>query len=178
MLTITGRANAPFVAGSLGLLAFIAVMSASGNPALASVPAETVKTPTGLVLTVTPTTALAPVGATVTVTGRGYDRTVGIYVALCVTPQAGKPATVTLRRWCKHDRGEPRIRVDLVESASVRPKTGDSICQGRPVQGSHDGVIDHRDHRDRRDRRDRRLSHGVVFDRHARRPPPFRGPTL
>ena len=91
MPLITGRANAPFVAGSLGVLALIAVLSASGNPALASVPAETVKTSTGLVLTVTTTTALDPAGATVTVTGRGYDRTVGIYVALCVTPQAGKP---------------------------------------------------------------------------------------
>lgn len=71
---------------SLGLIASI---SGGATPALAGAPAETVKTPTGLALTVTPTARLDPAGATVTVTGRGYDRTVGIYVALCVTPKAG-----------------------------------------------------------------------------------------
>ena len=62
-----------------------------GEPRSRECAAETVKTPTGVVLTVTPTTGLAPAGATVTVTGRGYDRTVGIYLTLCVTPQAVKP---------------------------------------------------------------------------------------
>ena len=71
---------------SLGLIASIGW---AATPALAGAPAETVKTPTGLALTVTPTAGLDPVGATVTVTGRGYDRTVGIYVALCVTPKPG-----------------------------------------------------------------------------------------
>ena len=71
---------------SLGLIASIGW---AATPALAGAPAETVKTPTGLALTVTPTAGLDPAGATVTVTGRGYDRTVGIYVALCVTPKPG-----------------------------------------------------------------------------------------
>ncbi|MSZ57879.1 MAG: hypothetical protein F2697_05050, partial [Actinobacteria bacterium] len=58
---------------SLGLIASIGW---AATPALAGAPAETVKTPTGLALTVTPTAGLDPAGATVTVTGRGYDRTV------------------------------------------------------------------------------------------------------
>lgn len=58
------------------------------TPALATTGADTVKTNTGLALSVMPTTQLDPAGTTVTVTGRGYDRTVGIYVALCVTPKA------------------------------------------------------------------------------------------
>lgn len=41
-------------------------------------------------LTVSPMRALPPMGAEVTVRGRGYDPTVGIYVALCVTPKAGE----------------------------------------------------------------------------------------
>ena len=87
MPTTTRRFGSRVCAASLGLLASLTVVAVSSQTAQASVPAETVKTPTGLVLTVTPTTALDPAGATVTVTGRGYDRTVGIYVALCVTPQ-------------------------------------------------------------------------------------------
>ncbi len=71
---------------SLGLIASIGW---AATPALAAVPAATVKTPAGLALTVMPTAGLEPAGATVTVTGRGYDRTVGIYVALCVTPKPG-----------------------------------------------------------------------------------------
>lgn len=87
MPTTTRRFGSRVCAASLGLLASLTVVAVSSQTAQASVPVETVRTPTGLVLTVTPTTALDPAGATVTVTGRGYDRTVGIYVALCVTPQ-------------------------------------------------------------------------------------------
>jgi len=80
----------PAVAGSIVVsLGLIASIGWAAAPALAGAPAETVKTPTGLALTVTPTAGLDPAGATVTVTGRGYDRTVGIYAALCVTPKAG-----------------------------------------------------------------------------------------
>jgi hypothetical protein len=50
----------------------------------------TVTTKSGLTLTVTPVRRLPATGATVRVTGKGYDRTVGIYVALCVTPRKGK----------------------------------------------------------------------------------------
>lgn len=70
----------------LGLITWIGL---AATPALASVAAETVKTPAGLSLTVVPAAGLDPAGATVTVTGRGYDRAVGIYVALCVTPKTG-----------------------------------------------------------------------------------------
>ena len=48
----------------------------------------TVTTKSGLSLAVTPVRRL-PSSATVHVTGKGYDRTVGIYVALCVTPVKG-----------------------------------------------------------------------------------------
>ena len=91
MPTTTRRFGSRVCAASFGLLAPLTVVAVSSHAAHASVSAETVRTPTGLVLTVTPTTALDPAGATVTVTGRGYDRTVGIYVALCVTPQVMQP---------------------------------------------------------------------------------------
>jgi hypothetical protein len=91
MPTMTRSAVVRGCAASLGLVAAIASMAVTSHPALASSRAETVRTTTGLVVTVTPTTALDPAGATVTVTGRGFDRTVGIYVALCVTPKSGQP---------------------------------------------------------------------------------------
>lgn len=40
--------------------------------------------PTGQMMTVSPTRDLDPAGATVRVTGEGYDTTIGIYVGLCV----------------------------------------------------------------------------------------------
>ena len=45
--------------------------------------------PGGLRLTVTPVRSLPAEGATLRVRGAGFDRTVGIYVALCVTPPRG-----------------------------------------------------------------------------------------
>jgi len=55
-------------------------------PALAAPGGSTtVTTKRGLTLTATPVRRL-PASSTIRVTGRGYDRTVGIYVALCVTP--------------------------------------------------------------------------------------------
>jgi hypothetical protein len=64
-------------------------------PAAASVPSApggttTVTTRSGLTLTATPVRRLPASGATIRVTGKGYDRTVGIYVALCVTPRKGR----------------------------------------------------------------------------------------
>ena len=41
-------------------------------------------------LAVSPTRQLDPAGATVKVTGKGFDPRVGIYVALCVTPRKGQ----------------------------------------------------------------------------------------
>lgn len=48
-------------------------------------------TSSGLRLTVSPVRQLPSTGATVRVKGSGFDRTVGIYVALCVLPQKGMP---------------------------------------------------------------------------------------
>ena len=47
-------------------------------------------TTSGLTLTVTPVRRLTRPGAIVRVSGKGYDRTVGIDVALCVTPRKGE----------------------------------------------------------------------------------------
>ncbi len=44
----------------------------------------------GARLTVTPVQSLPADGATLRVRGSGFDRTVGIYVALCVTPTRGR----------------------------------------------------------------------------------------
>ena len=61
-------------------------------PLLGPGPAAGVTTSSGLTLRATPTRGLDPAGATITVTGRGYDRTIGIYVALCVTLRRGQPS--------------------------------------------------------------------------------------
>lgn len=45
--------------------------------------------PTRPALNVTPTTGLDPAGATVHVTGSGFDETRGVYIAFCVVPPAG-----------------------------------------------------------------------------------------
>lgn len=50
----------------------------------------TVTTRSGLSLTVTPVRGLPSDGATVRVVGKGYDRSVGIYVALCVKVPKGR----------------------------------------------------------------------------------------
>jgi hypothetical protein len=50
---------------------------------------ETVTTPSGLRVTVSPVRDLSARGAKVRVRGSGFDPTVGIYIALCVTPRAG-----------------------------------------------------------------------------------------
>lgn len=77
----------------LALLAAITVTSV----VMTSVPANaasggttTVTTRSGLSLTVTPVRGLPSDGATVRVVGKGYDRSVGIYVALCVKVPKGR----------------------------------------------------------------------------------------
>jgi hypothetical protein len=70
------------------LLPVVAESSAAVAPS-APGGTTTVTTKSGLVLTTTPVRRLPATGATVRVTGKGYDRTVGIYVALCVTPRKG-----------------------------------------------------------------------------------------
>jgi hypothetical protein len=49
----------------------------------------TKSTASGLTLSVTPVRGLSPTGTVIRVSGKGYNRTVGIYVALCITPRKG-----------------------------------------------------------------------------------------
>lgn len=76
-------------------IACIAVSSVAGSPAQATVGAagngtSTARGPASQTLTVTPVRNLTPSGTTVKVSGRGFDPTVGIYVALCVLPAPGQ----------------------------------------------------------------------------------------
>jgi len=64
--------------------------SVSVAQASSAAPTSTVVTSSGLSLSVTPVRRLDPAGATVRVTGKGFDPTVGVYVALCVTPRKGQ----------------------------------------------------------------------------------------
>lgn len=77
----------------LGPAVALLFAAAVGVPATAAeatpVRTATVTTPSGLSLTVTPV-RLPANGGTVRVRGKGYDPTVGIYVALCVTPTKGQ----------------------------------------------------------------------------------------
>lgn len=80
---------------AVALTAAAALLPVATVPAAAVVPGApggttTVTTRSGLTLTATPVRRLPSSGATVRVTGRGFDRTVGIYVALCVTPRKGR----------------------------------------------------------------------------------------
>lgn len=47
----------------------------------------------GRTITVTPTKGIPQTGAWVTVTGKGFDERVGIYVTLCIKPKVGKMPT-------------------------------------------------------------------------------------
>lgn len=80
-----------------GVLAALVALSAVAGGSLTAVPAtaapggsSTATTPSGLRLTVSPVRRLSSRSATVRVVGSGYSRTVGIYVALCVTPTKGR----------------------------------------------------------------------------------------
>ncbi len=88
MLDVRART---LVAGASAILAGAGLLMAHA-PAASAEPtgSTTVSTSSGLRLTVTPVRQLPADGATVRVRGRGYDRSVGIYVALCVTPKRGK----------------------------------------------------------------------------------------
>lgn len=65
----------------MGMLAAPAHAAPSGT--------KTVKNASGAALTVTPVRDLPSTGARVTVKGRGFDMTTGIYVALCALPAGG-----------------------------------------------------------------------------------------
>lgn len=83
------------VVAAAALAVAMPVLPAAAQPVASAVPSApggttTVTTKSGLTLTATPVRRLPASGATIRVTGKGYDRTVGIYVALCVTPRKGR----------------------------------------------------------------------------------------
>ena len=82
----------------LGLLVFAAAtvtaLSIAVAPSASAAPGgtTTVTTASGMTLSATPVRRL-PATATITVKGKGYRPTVGIYVALCVMPAKGAQPT-------------------------------------------------------------------------------------
>ena len=77
-----------FVAITAALAATLICVSSSTS-SFATSSAKTVKGPRGQALTVSQTTGIAD-GDRVTVTGKGYNLKVGIYVTYCVIPPKGK----------------------------------------------------------------------------------------
>ncbi len=75
--------------GSLILTPATATAAPAAAPAKAGGTA-TVTTKSGLSVTVTPVRRLSPAGAIVSVSAKGFDPTIGMYVALCVTPKKGQ----------------------------------------------------------------------------------------
>jgi hypothetical protein len=74
---------------TLGVAASLAIGLAL--PAQAFVPAKTsVKGPGGQTVTVSQTRGLNPAGQIVTVSGRAFNPSIGVYVALCKTPVRGQ----------------------------------------------------------------------------------------
>lgn len=101
-MAIFSKAGRPLSRGSFASLVVLA-LALGGlllSPAVATatpatMPAKaggtaTVTTKSGLSVTVTPVRRLSPTGAVVSVSGKGFDPTIGIYVALCVTPKKGQ----------------------------------------------------------------------------------------
>lgn len=86
--------NVPVVSAQHRVLVFASVIAIAlglAVPAAAAPSGSTTKTTaSGLSLTVSPVRQLPSSGATLRVRGSGYDRTVGIYVALCVLPSPGQ----------------------------------------------------------------------------------------
>lgn len=71
------------------LAAVIPVMLVATSQALVAVAME----PSGKkapIISATPTRGLNPAGNVITVSGRNFDQSVGIYVAFCVTPSGGE----------------------------------------------------------------------------------------
>lgn len=81
------------LAGAVVFAATAVVTSPTSAQATTPTGSRTVVTKSGLSLTVTPVRQLNPAGATLQVSGKGFDPTVGIYVALCVTPRKGQVPT-------------------------------------------------------------------------------------
>lgn len=76
--------------GFIAMVAGCGVATAMLSPVSAAVPAKTsANGAAGQVVTVSRAVGLNPSGQLVTVTGRGFNPRVGIYVALCRTPTRG-----------------------------------------------------------------------------------------
>jgi hypothetical protein len=73
----------------VAIVGVLAAVTVTGGSLLEIAPVQAADAK-GPRLTATPTRGLPPSGAEVTVRGRGYDPTVGVYVALCVTPKQGE----------------------------------------------------------------------------------------
>ena len=69
--------------------AALLIALASATSAVATSPSTTARGASGQVLTVSKSSQLPPKGSWITVTGKRYDETVGIYVALCVLTKKG-----------------------------------------------------------------------------------------
>lgn len=76
---------------SLAIAALVVALSAPTAADAAS--GTTVKTDSGRVLYASKATGLKPQGSWITVSGRGYDERVGIYVTYCKMVKAGKVPT-------------------------------------------------------------------------------------
>ncbi len=74
---------------AVSLLGVVALLGLAVPAQAAPSGTGTTTTRAGQVLTVTPVRGLNPAGQVIAITGKGFDRTVGIYVALCVTPTKG-----------------------------------------------------------------------------------------
>lgn len=71
--------------------AVVLLLAGLATPAQASPSgSKTAKNASGASITVTPVRGLPSSGARVTVTGKGFDETTGIYVALCALPTPGQ----------------------------------------------------------------------------------------
>ncbi|MGB6059398.1 MAG: hypothetical protein WBF71_14160 [Microthrixaceae bacterium] len=76
----------------VSLLVIVGAVTALSGVAAGAEQTDTTRTvngPTGQTLTVTPADGLALTGASVKVTGTGYDPTIGVYLALCVDNGVG-----------------------------------------------------------------------------------------
>ncbi len=81
---------------------------------------------------------------------------------------AGRPASVALRRRHRHRRGQRRVVLDLLQPSLLRRGPGPALRRGRQLQR-------HRRRGAVAGRRDR-LPPGPVRHRHPQRPRPHRGP--
>lgn len=90
--TVTRKAAVAVVLCAIQVFALSSTSGATNFSTKASGKA-TVSNKYGRTITVSPTKGIPNTGKWITVTGKGYDERVGIYVTLCVKPKAGKMPT-------------------------------------------------------------------------------------